>query len=396
MDGRTITYQYDGSGRPLKTIYSNGETWDNTGGLIYKNNSPSQIATTEGRYLFKSSEYEYDYKDHLGNTRLSFKEVNGKLIKTAETAFDPWGLEIAGIGQKNNPANRWEMQGHEKEMTFSLNRIMFGARTYNPTIGRFDGVDPLVEVMNNWSSYAFCYDNPINFIDNDGMIPLPQIIKFSKKGRGVSTNSWNPWHKKMRSHKGVDLQTGGKQGLSVFSAAEGTIERIGWDGEGWGRYVIVRHSNGYFSLYAHLKKKGVLGKLGDNVTNGQEIALSGNTGGSSGPHLHLEFRRAKDTNGSFRNASILNPYDIEDLQDLVDGKESETPKSNFNLLKPEDMSFNNNNLFKLSIPKFSQFSNFENSLDLFNIQIIGRFNQINEEKLKESRSGMVPGAPPNN
>jgi YD repeat-containing protein len=47
--GRSIIYQYDGAGRPLKTTYSNNETWDNAGGMMYKNNKPYQIPTAEGR-----------------------------------------------------------------------------------------------------------------------------------------------------------------------------------------------------------------------------------------------------------------------------------------------------------------------------------------------------------
>jgi RHS repeat-associated protein len=363
-----------------------------------QNSQPYQLPTPEGRAIAPAVGtggawiYEYDYKDHLGNTRLSYKEQNGKLLKTAETAYDPWGMVLAGISQKNNPANRWELQGHEKESTFGLNRIQFGARTYNPTIGRFDEADPLAEVMNNFSPYAYCYDNPINFFDNDGMIPLPQIIRFSRMGRGVSSNSWNPTHKVKRPHKGVDLQTGGKQGLKVSSAAAGTVQRIGWDKNGWGRYVIIRHNNGYFSLYAHLKKNGVLANVGDDISNGEVIALSCNTGGSTGPHLHLEFRKARSTNGSFKNSTILNPYEIDDLQDLTDGDE----KSKLEVIKPKEISFGNSNVIKLPSINLPQSSASGGGLDLFYIQTLIRMNQSNEEKPKESKSGMEPGAPPNN
>jgi RHS repeat-associated protein len=199
-DSRTITYQYDGAGRPLATIYSNGETWDYAGGIVYKKaptdaaSTPYQIATAEGRYIFKGSEYEYDYKDHLGNTRLSFKEKAGKLIKTAETSYDPWGIVLQGIGQKNNPANRWELQGKEKESTFGLNRIMFGARTYNATIGRFDGVDPLADKREWLTPYNFAQNNPINRIDPDGKLdwPFTKYLKvFASEVKQVFSGSAN-------------------------------------------------------------------------------------------------------------------------------------------------------------------------------------------------------------
>jgi RHS repeat-associated protein len=156
--------------------------------MMYKNNKPYQIPTAEGRIIAPPSgaggpwTYEYDYKDHLGNTRLSYRDKNGQLTKTAETHYDPWGITLQGIGQKNNPANRWELQGKEKESTFGLNRIMFGARTYNPTIGRFDGVDPLAEKYASMSPYAYCANNPIIFKDPDGR----DIVYFDVMGNELA------------------------------------------------------------------------------------------------------------------------------------------------------------------------------------------------------------------
>jgi RHS repeat-associated protein len=144
-----------------------------------QNSQPYQLSTPEGRAIAPAMgtggawTYEYDYKDHLGNTRLSYKEQNGKLLKTAQTAYDPWGMVLAGIGQKNNPANRWELQGKEKESTFGLNRIQLGARSYNPTIGRWDGVDPLAEKRTRWSTYNYVRNNPINRVDPNGALDEP-------------------------------------------------------------------------------------------------------------------------------------------------------------------------------------------------------------------------------
>jgi murein DD-endopeptidase MepM/ murein hydrolase activator NlpD len=84
-------------------------------------------------------------------------------------------------------------------------------------------------------------------------------------------------------HRGIDYPL--PQGTPVMSTADGLVEYAGAV-QGYGNIVIVHHAMGFKSRYAHLKK--VLVKKGDVVTKGQEIALSGNTGTSTAPHLHYE------------------------------------------------------------------------------------------------------------
>lgn len=89
-----------------------------------------------------------------------------------------------------------------------------------------------------------------------------------------------------RLHKGIDIAM--EQGDTVRSALAGYIERVGYERNGYGHYVVVRHDNGMETRYAHLTLS-LVGK-GDKVAAGQPIALSGNTGRSTGPHLHFETR----------------------------------------------------------------------------------------------------------
>ena len=170
-DGRTINHYYDGGGKLLKTVYSNGETWEFGNGIIYKNGQPYQMSTPEGRAIYQNGTWqnEFDYKDHLGNTRVSFKANGTQLEKVAETAFDPWGVVLNGLGQQNAFQNRFEMQGKESEKTFGLNRINFGARTVNPTTGIFDRADPLADIAPSFSPFAYVNNNPVLMIDPDGM-----------------------------------------------------------------------------------------------------------------------------------------------------------------------------------------------------------------------------------
>ena len=181
-DGRKIKHYYDGGGNLYKTLYlsaSNAvvETWEYFGGTVYKNGQPYQMTTPEGRAIYTplgagggTWQYEFDYKDHLGNTRVSFKSENGQLVQTAKTDFDPLGAKLA-TSVANPVQNRFEYQGKESEQTFSLNRINLGARSYNATIGRMDRVDALADLMQNYTPYHANFNNPVRFIDPDGNAP---------------------------------------------------------------------------------------------------------------------------------------------------------------------------------------------------------------------------------
>lgn len=84
-------------------------------------------------------------------------------------------------------------------------------------------------------------------------------------------------------HKGVDWAT--PTGTPVYASCGGTVTKAGW-GSGYGYVVYITHPDGRQTRYAHLSK--VLVSAGQTVSQGQKIALSGNTGVSTGPHLHFE------------------------------------------------------------------------------------------------------------
>lgn len=84
-------------------------------------------------------------------------------------------------------------------------------------------------------------------------------------------------------HKGVDWAT--PTGTSVYASCGGTVAKAGW-GSGYGYVIYINHEDGRQTRYGHLSK--ILVSVGQSVKQGERIALSGNTGNSTGPHLHFE------------------------------------------------------------------------------------------------------------
>ena len=91
---------------------------------------------------------------------------------------------------------------------------------------------------------------------------------------------------KTQIHKGIDF--GAPIGTPIYATGNGVVTYSGW-GTGYGRYIEVDHGNGLVTRYGHLSANYV--NVGDTVSANQNIGASGNTGRSTGPHLHYEVRQ---------------------------------------------------------------------------------------------------------
>lgn len=108
----------------------------------------------------------------------------------------------------------------------------------------------------------------------------------------------DPFTHKQKFHKGIDIACPLN---SVVKAAASGVVVLTNERDDYGKYIVIRHSNGYLTLYGHLNVIQV--KKGQKVAQGQRIALSGSTGRSTGPHLHFEVRKSdnKTTLPRFRH-----------------------------------------------------------------------------------------------
>lgn len=96
----------------------------------------------------------------------------------------------------------------------------------------------------------------------------------------------NPISGKRHNHTGIDLTC--KRGEEILAPADGVIETVRPSNKGFGNFLTMRHSFGFMSSYAHLQKFKV--RSGQFVSKGDVIANCGNSGNSTGPHLHYEVR----------------------------------------------------------------------------------------------------------
>ncbi|MGW1538996.1 M23 family metallopeptidase [Streptomyces sp. NPDC002309] len=107
------------------------------------------------------------------------------------------------------------------------------------------------------------------------------------------------------THSGQDFAVA--TGTKVMAAHGGTVVKAGGNGAGdgpaYGNAVVIKHGNGTYTQYAHLSRVDV--RVGQIVATGQKIALSGNTGNSSGPHLHFEIRTSPNYGSAIDPVAFL-------------------------------------------------------------------------------------------
>ncbi|MEW2585831.1 M23 family metallopeptidase [Streptomyces virginiae] len=107
------------------------------------------------------------------------------------------------------------------------------------------------------------------------------------------------------SHTGIDFHAA--SGTSVHAVGFGTVVEAGWGGA-YGNNVVIKHNDGTYTQYGHMSSLNV--SVGQQVTPGQQIGLSGSTGNSSGPHLHFEARTGSQYGSDIDPISYLRSHGV--------------------------------------------------------------------------------------
>ena len=174
-NGKQTFYLYRADGVKVKKDFP-GKVTDYLDGFQYENGALQFVPTAEGYYDFVKQRYVYNYTDHLGNIRLSYYKGTGGLIVDKESNYYPFGLEHKGYNNSvGNSAYRYSYQGQERQE--DTNWLTFKWRNYDPTIGRFFGVDILADRYQYQTPYAFSENKVINYVEWEGLEavapPLP-------------------------------------------------------------------------------------------------------------------------------------------------------------------------------------------------------------------------------
>lgn len=143
-------------------------------------------------------------------------------------------------------------------------------------LGLLVTMDDLTPVIEKWSARVDSLQNTAEKISN-----ITGHSSWETPIKGVLTQGY-----KGEAHHGIDIAA--PEGTPVKATRKGEVVQVGWS-DTYGNVIVVNHGDGIESLYGHLG--GVSVKVGWPVIAGKEIGSCGNTGKSSGPHLHFEIRK---------------------------------------------------------------------------------------------------------
>jgi RHS repeat-associated protein len=178
--------------------------------------------------------YEYDLKDHFGNSRFMFSESGG-MVSSME-GYYPFCMAFETPNEvKGSPAHKYLYNGKELQNELGLDWHDYGARMYDAQIGRWHVVDALAYDLNqvDKSPYAYAWNNPVNLIDPDGNCPsciIPTLAKMYVKYSSIINGAREPAQRLVSGQSGnvpshIDMNPHTRAGIKVIGIAN-DVEQI--------------------------------------------------------------------------------------------------------------------------------------------------------------------------
>ena len=235
--GNKIQYIYDATGIKLaKKVMANNAILGGSsyylGNFVYDWDKNLQyILTSEGRLVPTGNTYRYEYfmKDHLGNTRATYAAAAPGLPQVMEYQhYYPFGMQLEALGYTSGAdlKNNYLYNGKELQEDYGLNWYDYGARMYDPVIGRWTTVDPLAEKYKNTSPYVYCIDNPLKYIDSDG-----RKIKYAPGTSEKFKKDFTTAVKYLKDHKADGILASLEKSSKVYYISEATGKISNFDPE---------------------------------------------------------------------------------------------------------------------------------------------------------------------
>ncbi len=242
---------------------------------------------------FYSVKYIVDNKNKLDNySNLenkidSLTNLNQQIINNVQTSLD-------SINQFNQLYDKGEYELTYPDSILTWNKIILFQR--NGNIDNYH-VNTMISLLKD-KTRAIVLFNELSKGNYDFYVNSLNEIPQISPTFGVLTSPFgyrkHPVYKRRIFHRGVDIAN--DLGTPIYATGDGVVVKSSRDSK-YGRYITIKHANGYETKYAHLNASYV--KPGTIVKSGQVIAEMGRTGVTTGVHLHYEVRR---------NKRILNPY----------------------------------------------------------------------------------------
>jgi len=235
-------------------------------------------------------EYVAEWRDEVHDQHIDIKELRD----TARTDLDALTLRIGQLqGQMlrlNALGERLVSQGDLDKAEFDFDSVPAVGGPEDNSDGSSVGFNDILTMLDSLDSEMNDREQKLSVLESL-LMKRSLSERVMPAGRPVE-EGWlssrfgkrnDPFTGKQEFHKGLDFA--GKKGAEVVAVGDGVVS---WSGKrsGYGNLVEVTHGNGYVTRYGHNERNLV--KLGDTVKKGQQLALMGSTGRSTGPHVHFE------------------------------------------------------------------------------------------------------------